>query len=200
MNRIASVTSFGSFKIALRCILPVIPNSLLLRFRYFRHPIIMCPTVCHPTPRSHPGSSTSGTFLIYHPAVSSLRPGLERMSKSRQDFVKGVVCKAEAVTEMERDSVVSGAELGLWDAEMRPTAEARPPSAGSWTPTACTREKKSRGRNPHLRLTCCLKEDVPGRRARWLSVARRCFLPYIIFFFQHLKSQVLCTDQSPHLS
>jgi hypothetical protein len=39
-------------------------------------------------------------------------------SKSRH-FVKGVVGKAEAETEMERVFVVSGAELGLWDAEIR---------------------------------------------------------------------------------
>jgi hypothetical protein len=107
------------------------------------------------------------------------------MSKSRQDFVKGVVGRAEAETEMERDVVASGAELGLWDAEIRPTTEAGPPSAGSWTPTACTPEKKSQGRNPHSCLTCCLK----GRRTRktWLSVARRCFLPYTIFFSNTLN-------------
>jgi hypothetical protein len=66
-----------------------------------------------------------------HLDVFSHRPGLETMSKSRQDFVKGVVGEAGAETEMERNAVVSGAELGLWDAEIRPTAEDCPPSAGS---------------------------------------------------------------------
>ena len=46
--------------------------------------------------------------------VSSHRPGLETMSKSRQDFVKGVVSKAKAEAEIERDAVVVlGAELSL---------------------------------------------------------------------------------------
>jgi len=53
------------------------------------------------------------------------------MSKSRQDFVKGVVGKAEAETEMEGGAVVLGAELGLWNAEIQLTAEDWPPSAGS---------------------------------------------------------------------
>jgi hypothetical protein len=53
------------------------------------------------------------------------------MSKSRQDFEKAVVGKAEAGAEMERDAEGSGAELGLRDAEIRPTAEAGCPSADS---------------------------------------------------------------------
>ena len=41
-----------------------------------------------------------------------------------------VVGKAGAEPEMERD-VVLDAELGLWDAEIRPTAEDCPPGTGS---------------------------------------------------------------------
>jgi hypothetical protein len=66
-----------------------------------------------------------------HPDVSSRRPGLEKMSSSRLDFVKEVVGKAGAETRLERDAVLSGAELGLWDAEMRPTDEDCPPRVGS---------------------------------------------------------------------
>lgn len=46
------------------------------------------------------------------------------MSRSRQDFAEEAVGRAGAEAEMERDAVVSGAELGLWD------AEDYPPSAG----------------------------------------------------------------------
>ncbi len=53
------------------------------------------------------------------------------MSESRQNFVKGLVGKAEVVAEMKRDAVVSRADFGLWDTEMRPTAEAGLPSADS---------------------------------------------------------------------
>ena len=53
------------------------------------------------------------------------------MSRIRQDFVKEVVGKAGAETELGRDAVLSGAELGLWDAEMRPTGEDCPPDVGS---------------------------------------------------------------------
>jgi hypothetical protein len=103
------------------------------------------------------------------------------MSKSRQDIVKGVVGKAEAETEMERDAVVSGAELGLWYAEMQPTVDAGPPSAGSWTPTACkscTRKRVARSEpslafdmlktyQEDVRRRGCLSHDVGSYLIRY---------------------------------
>ena len=53
------------------------------------------------------------------------------MLQSRQNFVEEAVGKAGGETEMERDAVVSGDELGLWDAEMQPTDEDCPLGAGS---------------------------------------------------------------------
>lgn len=73
MNLIDFMTSFDSFKIALKYIRPLIPNSRRRRLRCLRHLIKICPTVCRPSPQSHPGSSTSGTFLFHEKSFNGLR-------------------------------------------------------------------------------------------------------------------------------
>lgn len=45
--------------------------------------------------------------------ISTSRLWLEKLSRSRQDFVKEVVGKAGAETEVERDTVLPSAEFGL---------------------------------------------------------------------------------------
>jgi hypothetical protein len=72
MNLIAFVTSFDSFKIALKSIWPPLPNTLLRTSLYVRHLSRIWSTVCRPSPQSHPGSSTSGTLLFHKKSLSPI--------------------------------------------------------------------------------------------------------------------------------
>ena len=88
MNLIAFVTSFGSFKIALRFIRPPLPNTLLRTSLYVRHLSRMWSTVCRPSPQAQPGSSTSGTPRFHRKSLSPIFSVRIWMSRALCHFFK----------------------------------------------------------------------------------------------------------------
>jgi hypothetical protein len=88
---------------------------------------------------------------IYHSTVFLFPQGFERMLKIQKHSVEEeFVDKAEANAEPEIYSEVASTVLRMQDAEVQLTAEAGGPlSVGSWTPIACTCDRKLQNRKLH---------------------------------------------------